>query len=121
VPILHDATESGQGSLGLGAFLGPSPVADSRTSGSSSRVTFPDTLRRQSSVRLVSRLEARRVEPGVGGASVSRRINISLFDAQRRLAEEWAIWSTWLGESSLCLNPLTTTLDDAKWIPSHRV
>lgn len=56
-------------------------------------------------VRLVTRLEARRVDEVSRAASVSRGINISRFDAQGRLAEEWAIWSSWLDESSLRPNP----------------
>lgn len=55
--------------------------------------------------RLVTRLEARRVDEVSRAASVSRGINVSRFDAQGRLAEEWAIWSTWLEESSLGPNP----------------
>jgi len=55
--------------------------------------------------RLVTRLEARRVDELSRAASVSRGINISRFDAQGRLAEEWAIWSAWLDESSLRPNP----------------
>ena len=56
-------------------------------------------------VRLVTRLEARRVDEVSRAASVSRGINIARFDAQGRLAEEWAIWSAWLDESSLGPNP----------------
>jgi hypothetical protein len=47
---------------------------------------------------LVSRLEARRVDPSSGQVTVARGINISRFDPEGRLAEEWAIWSTWLDE-----------------------
>ena len=49
--------------------------------------------------RLVSRLEARRVAGSSGAASVARGINISRFDAQGRLAEEWAIWSSWMDDA----------------------
>lgn len=56
-------------------------------------------------VRLVTRIEARRVDQASGVASVSKGINISRFDAQGRLAEEWAIWSTWLDESLVGPNP----------------
>jgi hypothetical protein len=56
-------------------------------------------------VRLVTRLEARRVDEASRAALVSRGINVSRFDTQGRLAEEWAIWSTWLDESSLGPNP----------------
>lgn len=55
--------------------------------------------------RLVTRLEARRVDDVSRAASVSRGINISRFDAQGLLAEEWAIWSTWMEESSLATDP----------------
>jgi len=48
--------------------------------------------------RLVSRLEARRIDGSSGAASVARGINISRFDPQGRLTEEWAIWSTWMDE-----------------------
>lgn len=51
-------------------------------------------------VRLVTRLEAFRLDEASGVGSVSRGINISRFDAQGRLAEEWAIWSAWLDEPS---------------------
>ena len=47
--------------------------------------------------RLVSRLEARRIDRS-GAMSVARGINISRFDTQGRLAEEWAIWSSWMDE-----------------------
>ena len=49
--------------------------------------------------RLVSRLEARRFDGSSGAASVARGINISRFDTQGRLAEEWAIWSSWMDEA----------------------
>ena len=54
---------------------------------------------------LVTRLEARRVDEASRSALISRGINISRFDAQGRLAEEWAIWSAWMDESSLGPNP----------------
>ncbi len=46
--------------------------------------------------RCVTRLEAHR--PGIDGAApaVSQGTNISRFDDEGRLAEEWAIWSAWL-------------------------
>lgn len=56
-------------------------------------------------VRLVTRLEARRVDELSRAATVSRGINVSRFDAQGRLAEEWAIWSAWLDVSSLDPSP----------------
>jgi hypothetical protein len=46
--------------------------------------------------RCVTRLEATRPGPGSNAASVSQGINISRFDDEGRLAEEWAIWSAWL-------------------------
>lgn len=46
--------------------------------------------------RSVSRLEARRPGADVGATLVSQGINISRFDDDGRLAEEWAIWSAWL-------------------------
>jgi hypothetical protein len=49
--------------------------------------------------RLVSRLEARRFDGSSGVASVARGMNISRFDAQGRLAEEWAIWTNWMDEA----------------------
>ena len=49
--------------------------------------------------RLVSRLEARRIDGSSGAASVASGINISRFDTQGRLAEEWAIWSSWMDEA----------------------
>ena len=48
--------------------------------------------------RLVSRLEARRSDGSSGEAWVASGINISHFDTQGRLAEEWAIWSSWMDE-----------------------
>ena len=54
---------------------------------------------------LVTRLEARRVDEASRSALVSRGINISRFDAQGRLAEEWAIWSAWMDASSLDSGP----------------
>jgi predicted SnoaL-like aldol condensation-catalyzing enzyme len=48
--------------------------------------------------RLVSRLEARRLDGSTGAPSVARGINISRFDTQGRLAEEWAIWSSWMDD-----------------------
>ena len=49
--------------------------------------------------RLVSRLEARRFDRSSNATSVARGINISRFDTQGRLAEEWAIWSSWMDEA----------------------
>jgi predicted SnoaL-like aldol condensation-catalyzing enzyme len=46
--------------------------------------------------RIVSRLEARRPNPDTMTAATSQGMNISRFDAQGRLAEEWAIWTAWL-------------------------
>jgi hypothetical protein len=46
--------------------------------------------------RVVSRLEATRPGTLTNAASSSHGINISRFDDAGRLAEEWAIWSTWL-------------------------
>ena len=46
--------------------------------------------------RLVSRLEAIRPATDANATSVSEGINISRFDHEGRLAEEWAIWSAWL-------------------------
>ncbi len=48
--------------------------------------------------RVVTRLEARCPEPLDGGPVVSSGINISRFDAEGLLAEEWAIWSAWLDD-----------------------
>jgi hypothetical protein len=45
--------------------------------------------------RLVSRLEASRPATHQDAASASEGINISRFDDDGRLAEEWAIWSAW--------------------------
>ena len=47
---------------------------------------------------LVSRLEARRVDGSSGTTLIARGINISRFDGEGRLAEEWAIWSNWMDE-----------------------
>lgn len=58
--------------------------------------TFRIVEQLDAGVRLVTRLEARRVDEASRAALVSRGINVSRFDAQGRLAEEWAIWSTWL-------------------------
>jgi hypothetical protein len=49
--------------------------------------------------RLVSRLEAHRIDKSSGAASAARGINISRFDARGRLAEEWAIWSGWMDQA----------------------
>jgi hypothetical protein len=46
--------------------------------------------------RSVSRLEARRPGTDLGAPLLSQGINISRFDDDGRLAEEWAIWSAWL-------------------------
>ena len=46
--------------------------------------------------RCVSRLEASRPGTDAAAAQVSQGINISRFDDDGRLAEEWAIWSAWL-------------------------
>jgi hypothetical protein len=50
--------------------------------------------------RCVTRLEATRPAAGSNAASVSQGINISRFDDEGRLAEEWAIWSAWLDTGS---------------------
>jgi hypothetical protein len=55
--------------------------------------------------RLVTRLEARRGDGPPGAGSIARGINISRFDVDGRLAEEWAAWSTWLDESPPGSNP----------------
>jgi hypothetical protein len=46
--------------------------------------------------RCVSRLEATRPGSGTAAAASSQGMNISRFDHEGRLAEEWAIWSAWL-------------------------
>ena len=46
--------------------------------------------------RTVSRLEARRPNPDSGTTATSQGMNISRFDGEGRLAEEWAIWTPWL-------------------------
>ena len=46
--------------------------------------------------RVVIRLEARRDPDLSGDGRMSRGINISRFDTEGRLAEEWAIWTPWL-------------------------
>ncbi len=48
---------------------------------------------------LVSRLEARRVDASSGAPLVARGINISRFDGEGRLAEEWEIWSNRMSEA----------------------
>jgi hypothetical protein len=50
--------------------------------------------------RCVTRLEATRPANGSNRPSVSHGINISRFDRNGRLAEEWAIWSPWLDAAS---------------------
>jgi hypothetical protein len=50
--------------------------------------------------RCVTRLEATRPGTGSNASSVSQGINISRFDDEGRLAEEWAIWSPWLDAAS---------------------
>lgn len=46
--------------------------------------------------RCVSRLEATRPGTVTRAASSSHGMNISRFDDDGRLAEEWAVWSAWL-------------------------
>ena len=48
--------------------------------------------------RVVSRLEAHRPDPAPGAVLTARGINISRLENDGRLAEEWAIWSSWLEE-----------------------
>ena len=48
--------------------------------------------------RLVTRLEAHRAGAAAEPSSISHGMNISRFDADARLAEEWAIWSAWVPE-----------------------
>lgn len=81
------------------------PIAIQQYRAANPGTTFRIVEQLASGVRLVTRLEARRVDEESRAASVSRGINVSRFDAQGRLAEEWAIWSTWLDESSLHPNP----------------
>lgn len=50
--------------------------------------------------RCVSRLEASRPGAGPGERMVSHGINISRFDDEGRLAEEWALWSAWLDHAA---------------------
>ena len=54
--------------------------------------------------RCVTRLEARRPGAGAAGPSVSQGINISRFDDEGRLEEEWAIWSPWLEDEPTVLS-----------------
>ena len=60
--------------------------------------TFRVTEQLVAGDRLVSRIEARRIELDTGTARLARGINISRFDPDGRLAEEWAIWSAWLDD-----------------------
>jgi hypothetical protein len=50
--------------------------------------------------RCVSRLEATRPATDSSASAVSQGINISRFDVEGRLAEEWAIWSPWMASDS---------------------
>jgi hypothetical protein len=93
------------------------PVAIHQYRAANPGTTFRIVEQLAAGVRLVTRLEARRVDEASRAALVSRGINVSRFDAQGRLAEEWAIWSAWLDESSLGPEPVTSTLDDAKSTP----
>lgn len=64
------------------------------------RSAFPDVEFRvveqfDAGNRLVTRLEARRATTSDGATSISHGMNIARFEPEARLAEEWAIWSTW--------------------------
>ena len=50
--------------------------------------------------RCVTRLEARRSGDATRPSSTSHGINISRFDEDGRLSEEWAIWSPWLDDEA---------------------
>ena len=69
-----------------------------RFRGANQGVAFRIVEQFEAGDRGVTRLEARR--PGIDGAApaVSHGINISRFDDEGRLAEEWAIWSPWLDD-----------------------
>jgi len=45
--------------------------------------------------RLVTRLEARRPDAPGGPSTISHGMNVSRFDEEGRLDEEWAMWSGW--------------------------
>ena len=81
------------------------PVAIQQYRAANPGTTFRIVEQLAAGVRLVTRLEARRVDEVSRATTVSRGINVSRFDAQGRLAEEWAIWSAWLPVSSLDPNP----------------
>jgi SnoaL-like domain len=50
--------------------------------------------------RIVTRLAATRIDPGDGRTLSANGINISRFEPDGLLAEEWAIWSPWFDEDA---------------------
>lgn len=58
-------------------------------------VTFRVVEQIDAGDRCVSRLEATRAATATSAGSSSHGINISRFDDDGRLAEEWAVWSAW--------------------------